>query len=138
MADYLGGIAGKDSVLFVVDTVKAAHGPDSGVWRENGAFGHDNMAAEPHMMAKANGTVGVAPLALAVEKAVLVCVHNGAAPGGLHMVAEDDFAVADYQRRGTKVELVAESESSRFRDFDTRTCADGTLAKDVKGAAEIE
>ena len=90
------------------------------------------------MMAEADGAVGVAPLALAVEKAVLVGVHNGAAPRGLHMVAEGDLVVADNQRRGAKVETVAKSEGAAFGDFDARACADGALAHDVEGAAEVE
>ena len=137
-ADYRGGVAGKDGVFLVEGAVEAAHGPDGGVWRERGAFGNDNVASEPHMVCDADRAVGVAPLSRGVGKAVLVSIHEGAAPGGLHMVAKRDLMVAHYERRGAEVEAVAEGEGAGFGDFDAGTCPDGTLAHDVEGAAEVE
>ena len=137
-ADHLGGVARKDGVRLVEGAVQTAHGPDGGVGREACAFGDDDVAAEPHMVGKDDGSVRVAAVAVRAEEGVLVSVHHGAAPGGLHMGAEGDGVVADNERRGAEVEIVAKGEGAGLRHFDARARTDGALAKDVEGAPEVK
>ena len=137
-ANHLGGVARKDGVRLVEGAVQTAHGPDGGVGREACAFGDDDVAAEPHMVGKDDGSVRVAAVAVRAEEGVLVSVHEGAAPGGLHMGAEGDGVVADNERRGAEVEVGAKGKGACLRHFDAGTRTDGALAKDVEGAPEVK
>ena len=137
-AQHLGGIATNDGVFLFKNAVKAAHGTHGCVGREDGSLGYHDMASKPDMMGDLNGAVGVAPIAVAAEKTMLVGVHECTAPRGLHMVVKSYLVVADYEGRGSKVEMVAKGENTVFRHFDACTCSHGTLAKNVQGAPDVE
>ena len=124
-AQHLGGIATNDGVFLFKNAVKAAHGTHGCVGREDGSLGYHDMASKPDMMGDLNGAVGVAPIAVAAEKTMLVGVHECTAPRGLHMVVESNLVVAD-------------NENTVFRHFDACTRPHGTLAKNVQGAPDVE
>ena len=137
-AQHFGWIATDDGVFLFKNALEAAHGTDGCVGREDGSLGYHDMASKPDMMGDLNGAVGVAPIAVAAEKTMLVGVHKCTAPRGLHMVVESNLVVADNEGRGTKVEMVAKGENTVFRHFDACTRSHGTLAKNVQGAPDVE
>ena len=115
-AQHLGGIATNDGVFLFKNAVKAAHGTHGCVGREDGSLCYHDMASKPDMMGDLNGAVGVAPIAVAAEKTMLVCVHECTAPRGLHMVVESNMVVADNEGRGSKVEMVAKGETPDWEE----------------------
>ena len=116
-------------------TAACTHG---GEGRQGGAFSDYNVASQPDVVGKGDGAVGVEVGAGVVDEAMLVGVHDGAAPGGEHVAAERDGGMADDERAGAKVEMVAQGESGTFRHFDAASGTNGAFAKEADIAAEVE
>ena len=96
-------IAGKNCFLFGKDAMHTAACTHGGEGRQGGAFGDYDVASQPDVVGKGDGTVGVEVGAGVVDEAMLVGVHDGAAPGGEHVAAERDGGMADDERAGAKV-----------------------------------
>ena len=102
------------------------------------AFGNQAVAAKPNVVAHSNFAVGVGNLAVAVDKAVLVGVHKSAVPRSEEVVAESHGLVADYQRLGTEVEVVAHCEDGVLGHLHRAARTEGALAKDVESATDVQ
>ena len=102
------------------------------------AFGNQAVTAQPHVVANADFAVGIGNLAVAVDKAVLVGVHKSAVPRSEEVVAESQSFMTDYQRLGTKIELVANGEDGVLGHLHCAARTKGALAKDIERAADVQ
>ena len=109
----------------------------SGAGCQFGAFGNDDMASDPYFIGQADGAVGVAALPFGVDEAVLVGVHEGAAPRHTVPVPKGDEMVADNQAAGTYERVVAKGQLAFFADFDAASCSNGTFAVEDYSATKV-
>ena len=102
------------------------------------AFGNQAVTTEPHVVADTDFAVGIGNLAVAIDKAVLVGVHQSAVPRSEEVVAESHSFVADYQRLGAEIELVANGEDGILGHLHRAACAEGALAKCLESASDVQ
>ena len=135
---YFGGVAGQDDAGIGVGAVEGASGGDGDAVGKGCAFGNQTVTTEPHVVANADFAVGIGDLAVAVDKAVLVGVHQSAVPRSEEVVAESHGFVADYQRLGTEVEVVANGKDGVLCHLHRAARTKGTLAKDIERASDVQ
>ena len=136
--DNGGRISGQDGAGFGVGAVEGGSCCNGDAVGKGCAFGNQTVTAEPHVVANADFAVGIGNLAVAVDKAVLVGVHKSAVPRSDKIIAESHGPVADYQRLGTKIELVADGKDGVLGQLHRTARTKGALAKDVERAAEVQ
>ena len=136
--DNSGGISSQDGAWFGVGAVEGASGGDGDAVGKGCAFGNQTVTTEPHDVANADFAVGIGDLAVAIDKAVLVGVHKSAVPRSEEVVAESHGLVADYQRLGTKIELVANGKDGVLGHLYSAARAEGTLSKCLESAADVQ
>lgn len=137
-AHDLSRIAGKNCFLFGEDAMHKAACTHGGEGRQGGAFGDYDVASQPDVVGKGDGTVGVEVGAGVVDEAMLVGVHDSAAPRGEHVAAERNGEMADDERAGAEVEMVAQGEGGTFGHFDAASGPNGAFTKEADIAAEVE
>ena len=118
--------------------MEGASGGDGDAVGKGCAFGNQAVATEPHVVANADFAVGIGDLAVAIDKAVLVGVHKSAVPRSEEVVAESQSFMTDYQRLGTKIELVANGEDGVLGHLHCAARTKGALAKDIERAADVQ
>lgn len=118
--------------------MEGASGGDGDAVCKGCAFGNQAVAAKPNVVAHSNFAVGVGNLAVAIDKAMLVGVHKSAVPRSEEVVAESHGLVADYQRLGTEVEVVAHCEESVLGHLHRTARTKGALAKDIERATDVQ
>lgn len=121
-----------------VGAVQRSTGGDGDAVGDCCAFGNQTVTTEPHVVANADFAVGIGDLAVAVDKAVLVGVHKSAVPRSEEVVAESHGLVADYQRLGTEVEVVAHGKDGVLGHLHRAARAEGALAKCLESAADVQ
>lgn len=136
--DNGGGVSGQDGAGFGVGAVEGASGGDGDAVGKGCAFGNQAVTTEPHVVANADFAVGIGDLAVAIDKAVLVGVHKSAVPRSEEVVAESHSFMADYQRLGTKIEVVADGKDGVLGHLHRAASAEGALAKDIERAADVQ
>ena len=135
---YFGGVAGQDGAGFGVGAVEGASGGDGDAVGKGCAFGNQAVTTEPHVVANADFAVGIGYKAIGIHKTVLVGVHKSAVPRSEEVVAESHGFMADYQRLGTEVEIVANGKDGVLGHLHRAARAEGALAKCLESATDVQ
>lgn len=118
--------------------MEGASGGDGDAVGKGCAFGNQAVTSEPHVVADTDFAVGIGDLAVAVDKAVLVGVHQSTVPRSEEVVAESHGFMADYQRLGTKIEVVSDGKDGVLGHLHRAARAEGALAKCLECAADVQ
>lgn len=118
--------------------MEGASGGDGDAVGKGCAFGNQAVTAQPHVVADTDFAVGIGDLAVAIDKAVLVGVHKSAVPRSEEVVAESHSFMADYQRLGTKIELVANGKDGVLGHLHRAASVEGALAKCLESASDVQ
>ena len=111
---------------------------DGGMRANVCAFRHNHIAAAPHIVAKHDGAVLVAPMSLVVNQPMLVSVHKCASPRREHIPAEGGRLMANDKGTRPHVKMVAQRQCARLRHLYAAARPYGAFAQEVKPTSNVE
>ena len=101
-------------------------------------FQHNSIAAAPHIVAKHDRAVLVAPMSLVVNQPMLVGVHKCASPRREHIPAESGRLMAHDKGTRPHVKMVAQRQCARLRHLYAAARPYGAFAQEVKPTSNVE
>lgn len=132
------GIAGNHRSLLVKRPMHATPCPDGGMRANVCAFRHNHIAAAPHIVAKHDGAVLVAPMSLVVNQPMLVGVHKCASPRREHIPAEGGRLMAHDKGTRPHIKMVAQRQCARLRHLYAAARPYGAFAQEIKPTSNVE